>query len=140
MGNNSLLTKKGDFTYEDATVEMIAVDNFAEQHGLAGKRSAVWVDAEGFAFEVLQGMPETLKDSSFVFIEVEDRQLWQGQKTALDIRRFLFSQGFVPILRDFEFKQQYNVLYAKLAAYEDPSIRMALSKALQAPGSAPASS
>jgi FkbM family methyltransferase len=132
MGCNSILTKSGDRTYEDATVEMVAVDSFAAQHGLLAKSSAVWIDAEGFAFQVLQGMRETLKSSSFVFIEVEDRQLWEGQKTAVDIKRFLFEEGFVPILRDFEFKQQYNVLFARIGVYERADVRLILTEALQA--------
>jgi FkbM family methyltransferase len=131
MGCNSLLTKSGDRTYEDAHVGMVALDNFAAQQGLLGKLSAVWIDAEGFAFQVLQGMRQTLKSSTFVFIEVEDRQLWEGQKTYGDVRRFLFAEGFIPILRDFEFKQQYNVLFCKPAAYERADVRLVLTSALQ---------
>jgi FkbM family methyltransferase len=131
MGCNSLLTKSGDRTYEDAQVQMVAVDNFAREQGLLGKLSAVWIDTEGFAFQVLQGMRQTLRTSAFVFIEVEDRQLWEGQKTAVDVRRFLFAEGFVPILRDFEFKQQYNVLFCKPAVYERADVRLVLTAALQ---------
>lgn len=132
MGCNSMLIKSGDRTYEDAEVEMVAVDTFAAKHGLLGKSSAVWIDAEGFAYQVLEGMRETLKSSSFVFIEVEDRQLWEEQKTAVDIRRFLFAEGFVPILRDFEFKQQYNVLFARIGLSERADVRLILTEALQA--------
>lgn len=131
MGCNSLLTKSGDRTYEDASVEMVALDSFAAERGLLGEPSAVWIDTEGFAFQVLQGMRKTLKSTSFVFIEVEDRQLWQGQKTAADVRRFLFGEGFIPILRDFEFKQQYNVLFCKPAVYERADVRLILALALQ---------
>ncbi len=140
MGCNSILTKSGDRTYEEVTVKMITLDNFSAQEGLAGKTSAVWVDAEGFAFQVLQGMRETLKHSSFVFVEVEDRQLWEGQKTAGDVKRFLFEHGFIPILRDFEFKQQYNVLFTQSAIYENAAVRLALTVALQGSGSGAANS
>lgn len=79
-------------------------------------------------------MRDTLKNSLFVFIEVEDRQLWEGQKTAVDIKRFLFEEGFVPILRDFEFKQQYNMLFTKIGVYERADVRLILTEALQAAG------
>jgi hypothetical protein len=58
--------------------------------------------------------------------------LWEGQKTAVDIKRFLFEEGFVPILRDFEFKQQYNVLFARIGVYERADVRLILTEALQA--------
>lgn len=135
MGCNSLLIKSGDRDYEDATVQMVALDDFAAERNLAGRSTAVWIDVEGFAFQVLQGMRETLKCSSFVFIEVEDRQLWEGQKTADDIKSFLFGEGFIPILRDFEFKQQYNVLFARLDVYKRADVRLILTEALQAAGS-----
>jgi FkbM family methyltransferase len=131
MGCNSLLTKSGDRTYEDASVEMVAVDSFAATEGLLGRPSAVWIDAEGFAFQVLEGMRESLKCATFVFIEVEDRQLWEGQKTYADVRALLFAEGFIPILRDFEFKQQYNVLFCRPAVYERADVRLVLTSALQ---------
>jgi FkbM family methyltransferase len=131
-GSNSILTKQGDRDYEAVTVEMIAVDNFAARHGLTGKSSAVWVDTEGFAYQVLLGMRQTLRSSSCVFVEVEDRQLWQEQKTAVDVRKFLFDEGFVPVLRDFEFSHQYNVLFVRPEICERADVRLILALALQA--------
>lgn len=132
-GNNSVLTKPGNREYVDVTVPMVTVDSFAARHGLSGKASAVWIDTEGFAFQVLQGMRETLKSTSCVFVEVEDRQLWQDQKTAVEVRRFLFEEGFIPILRDFEYKQQYNVLFVRPKICERADVRLVLTLALQGP-------
>jgi FkbM family methyltransferase len=130
-GSNSVLTKNGEREYEEVTVRMVSVDSFAAQHELTGKASAVWVDTEGFAFQVLEGMQKTLKNSSCVLVEVEDRQLWQEQKTAVDVRRFMFGQGFIPILRDFEFNQQYNVLFVRPEICERADVRLVLTLALQ---------
>jgi FkbM family methyltransferase len=131
-GSNSVLTKSGDRDYEEVTVKMVTLDSFAAEHQLTGRPSAVWVDTEGFAYQVLLGMRQTLKSSSCVFVEVEDRQLWQDQKTAVDVRRFLFKEGFIPILRDFEFSHQYNVLFVRPRICERADVRLILTLALQA--------
>jgi FkbM family methyltransferase len=131
-GSNSILTKTGDRDYEEVTVKMVTLDSFAAEHQLTSRPSAVWVDTEGFAYQVLLGMRQTLQSSSCVFVEVEDRQLWQEQKTAADVRRFLFESGFIPILRDFEFSHQYNVLFVRPEVCQRADVRLILTLASQA--------
>lgn len=36
-----------------------------------------------------------------------------NQKLDLDIKKFLSQFGFFPVLRDFEYPNQYNILFCK---------------------------
>jgi FkbM family methyltransferase len=126
LGSNSLRTKAQDIEYEDAPVRMTTVDAFAAAQGLAGQPTALWIDAEGCAFEVLTGARRTLEDVQLLMVEVEDRQFWIGQKTAPEVKRLLFRSGFIPVARDFEFKSQYNMIFMRPALYEQHPVRQVL--------------
>ena len=126
QGSNSLRTKAQNIEYEDAQVQMVTVDHFAAEHGLAGLPTALWIDAEGCAFEVLSGARRTLEDTLLLMIEVEDREFWVGQKTAPAVKRLLFQSGFIPVARDFEFKSQYNMIFLRPALFEQHPVRQVL--------------
>ncbi len=126
QGSNSLRTKAQDIDYEDAPVKMVTVDHFAAEHGLAGRPTALWIDVEGYAYEVLSGASRTLEDTQLLMIEVEDKEFWIGQKTAPAVKRLLIQAGFIPVARDFEFKSQYNVIFLRPALFEHFMIRRML--------------
>jgi FkbM family methyltransferase len=125
-GSNSLRTKALDIEYEDAPVRMTTVDAFVDAQGLAGQPTALWIDVEGCAFEVLTGARRTLEDVLLLMVEVEDRQFWIDQKTAPKVKRLLFQSGFIPVARDFEFKSQYNMIFMRPALYERHPVRQVL--------------
>jgi len=84
------------------------------------------------ALEVLKGGANLLDDSrcSAVKVEVEERMFWMNQKTAGDVNKFLTQFGFIPVSRDIEYEQQYNVIYLKQELVE--LCAPTLSKSLEA--------
>lgn len=112
-GSNSLRTKPLDIEYEEVSVQMVSVDHFVRERGLIGQSTAMWIDLEGCAYEGLIGAERTLRDTSLIFVEVEDQPFWVGQKLSGEVRGLMARSGFIPLARDFETKHQYNVVYAR---------------------------
>lgn len=60
---------------------------------------AVWIDAEGAAYEVLSGMAGIRDRVQLVHVEVEDREIWHGQRLEPEVRGLLTSWGFHELAR-----------------------------------------
>jgi hypothetical protein len=73
----------------------------------------MWIDVEGASEQVLSNSNKTLKQSDSIFIEVEDFKFWQDQWLAEDVIKFLVSQDFIPIARDYEYEKQNNYIFIK---------------------------
>ncbi len=101
-----------DFTFESVTVPGTTLDTFFAKQP---KSSVLWVDVEGATELVLSGGSELLKSASMVFIEVEDKALWDGQWVTRDVTEFFSRYNLVPVARDFESpsRVQYNMLFLK---------------------------
>lgn len=87
------------------------------------RRCAVWMDVEGASRQVLTGAVGALPGLDAVFIEVEDRENWEGQWLAKDVEDFLRGHDIVPVGRDFQSVHQNNVLFLRRSALENPGIR-----------------
>lgn len=81
---------------------------------------ALWVDVEGFAFEVLSGAEKTLADPQTLLlkVEMEDNARWIDQKTFLETAPLLENAGFAPIFSDMEYVYQFNVIYVRSEAVD----------------------
>lgn len=109
-GNNSLLTRCEDgVEYEDVFVRSFTLDSIVSS--LSGD-VACWIDVEGANSAVLLGCKQVLQRIKLVHIEVEDRQFWRGQWLSTEVIDFFREAGFVPIFRDFEYQDQYNIIFA----------------------------
>jgi len=111
-GNNSLLKretlpKKG---YTEVSVKCSKLDEYYSDDI---KSAALWIDAEGVGYEVLEGAQSILEKTKYVFIEVEEIRYWKNQKLDSDIISFMRSKGFEPIARDREYKHQYNIIFER---------------------------
>jgi hypothetical protein len=73
----------------------------------------MWIDVEGATEQVLSSSNKTLKQVDSIFIEVEDFKFWQDQWLAEDVIKFLVSQDFIPIARDYEYEKQNNYIFIK---------------------------
>jgi len=110
-GNNSLL-KRTDTKKEfiEVTVDCNTLDNLYKDKD---KKFVLWIDAEGKGYEVLQGATDLLPSVHAIFIEVEQKQFWEGQKLDTDIISYLESKGFYCYKQDHEFEKQYNILFLR---------------------------
>jgi FkbM family methyltransferase len=122
-GSNSLLVPHGDFGLDPVKVDMVTIDHFASQSGLLGRRTVLWIDLEGFAYQALLGGMQTLKSVEAMMIEVEDTERWAGQRLAPDVDELLSGQGFRADSRDQEYPRQHNVIYRTAAPGRERAAR-----------------
>lgn len=128
-GNDSLLFRAdGNVEYEDYTIRSTTIDSFFSEKINTGDSISMWVDLEGVAYEALQGALNTLSKVDVLKVEVESRQLWKQQKLDKDIIYLLALYGFVPLIRDFEYPEQYNILFVKMSLSRNPKFNELLSK------------
>lgn len=111
-GNSSLLRRLDESTeYEELTVPSVSLDSHFADLG-PEDRVALWVDVEGASGPVLRGGARFLETCDLVMIEVEERAMWQGQWLSLDVLTHLVAAGFVPVARDIEYENQFNLVFA----------------------------
>lgn len=112
LGAASFRTKRDG--QKTIRVKTTTIDDLRLNHGLKGGL-ALWVDVEGFAFEVLKGAEKTLEDPETLIlkVEMEHRPRWRDQRTYLEVAALLETAGFVPIIGDIEYVDQFNIVYAR---------------------------
>ena len=107
--------KRLDIEYDTINVPVETLDNVVKSEGLGSRKGALWVDVEGFQKEVLHGARNYLKNPNLLLlkIEVETKIFFQGQILSEDVNEILEEHGFEPIFCDFEFSEQFNVIYIR---------------------------
>jgi FkbM family methyltransferase len=100
---------------EVVEVPVVRLDAFLASRMDAGARLALWVDAEGMAYEVLAGASGVRESLHLVHVEVESVPCMNAsQKLYPDVKRLLESWGLEEIAADglAHFKQ-FNVVYVR---------------------------
>ncbi|MDD7909412.1 FkbM family methyltransferase [Pseudovibrio exalbescens] len=108
--NNSLMRKPGEL-YDTTNVECVTLDAISQPE--LKRPTVLRIDVEGHLFEVLRGATETLKNTIAIYAEVEDYEIWSGQKTVFQNYELLKQAGFSPVTRDVETPGQYNVFFLR---------------------------
>jgi FkbM family methyltransferase len=119
-GRHSLLLRHVDSEYVETEIEARTLDGLFEHQ--ADRRFSILIDVEGATHLVLAGATELLKRTDVLIIEVEAVPYWQGQWLAGDVVRFLEERGMHPIARDFEYREQYNLVFVREDALESGSV------------------
>ena len=125
IGNNSLLIRdQDDVLYSAPKIDCHTLDGFFIDSGTLNSSETVcmWIDVEGATEQVLSSSNKTLKQADSIFIEVEDFKFWQDQWLAEDVIKFLVSQDFVPIARDYEYEKQNNYIFIKSKLMDNSNI------------------
>ncbi len=91
------------------------VDNVLIERAHAARNIALWIDAEGAAFEVLEGTRGVLGKVRLVHVEVETMPcIGAAQKLYPAVAAFLESQGFEQVATDSPIGLlQFNALYVR---------------------------
>jgi 2-O-methyltransferase len=105
---------------ETVEVESRRLDDFLDPG--PDDRLVAWVDVEGANEIVLGSGPEVMARTSLVYIEVERTAMWEDQWLDVDVARYFAGLGFVPIARDTQRPQQYNVIFASAELAADPEV------------------
>lgn len=100
--------------YNDVIVPMARLDTLCSKDA-PESIYALWIDAEGFGLQVLEGAEHVLPNTAAIYMELESSPHFQGQALDRTIMGHLLAQDFLPILRDFLFPHQYNVIFVKKA-------------------------
>lgn len=125
-GQGSLLHRP-DYTlgYEAVTVDAVTLDGYLGEQ----RRTAMWVDVEGASSNVLLGATDTLAVTDVVMIEVEERAKWTGQQwMRREVVEFFDSCDLVPIARDRQSRQQFNIVFVRRDLADRPGVAEALSR------------
>lgn len=122
-GQGSLLTSENSSSpHKVVTVPAVRLDSHFSADSF--DRCAVWMDVEGASKQVLEGGSGILDKIDALFIEVEDRVMWDGQWLGKDVMAFLLQYDLVPFARDYQSRYQYNVLFLKRPYLDNARVRL----------------
>ena len=123
LPNNSVRTKHStEGGHRSVTAKMSQLDSVDGMKSTTDK-CVMRIDVEGLAYEVLLGASKSLNQCRLLYIEVEDYEIWDGQKTVFDIYPLLEGKGFVPVSRDVQTPGQYNVMWLRKEDYLERKFR-----------------
>ena len=80
---------------------------------------------------MLPGSRETLARAAAIYVEVEAEPIWDGQWLDRDVLEWFDGIGMVPLLRDRQRREQYNVLLVPAAAAATPEVEEIVRRALR---------
>lgn len=113
LPNSSFLSRAEGSSFTEIEVDCISFDEILDYLDKPLAKGAMWIDVEGFAYKILKSDNNLLDFIDLLFIEVEDFSYWNEQKLVIDIFEILLTKNFVPIMRDFEGRSQYNIIFIK---------------------------
>lgn len=94
------------------SVPMMTLDSFMGNFAHDCVNFAMWVDVEGYAYQVINGAsPDLMKKCLFAKIEVEEHAYWSGQFLASDMRAHMLNCGFVEVANCDKGLKQYDILF-----------------------------
>jgi len=131
-GTSSLLTR-GDvqalsLTATATTVPAVRLDEFfADEPGPL----ALWIDVEGAAYEVIEGLAGIAARVAVIHVEVETQTVWEGQRTAHDVIALARSFGLHPIIETYESTTQRNLVLVRTSEPVASALRFLLVGALR---------
>lgn len=96
-GMGSLLVHENLKIREAVEVQTRRIDGFILSQHPGARNVALWIDAEGAEFDVLEGM-DGIKDRVVaVHVETARAPMRVGQKVYADLEKLMKSMGFVPV-------------------------------------------
>lgn len=111
-GIGSVLTRPELGEAIEYEVPMLRLDAFMNQFNSHCSNFSMWIDVEGYAYQVLCGASESLlKKCLFIKVEVEDIAYWEGQYLSSDVRRFLASHNFFEYANCDKGLKQYDIFF-----------------------------
>ncbi|MES1981395.1 MAG: FkbM family methyltransferase [Pseudomonadota bacterium] len=128
--------------HEEIKVDSVRIDSFLNSREVAKNRVALWIDVEGLAYEVLEGISDAQDYVHLIHVEVETREIWTGQRLESDVLRLARSMGYILVAYGSQEVQRDIILVSqswysanrslitgvlRLARYGGPALSKALS-------------
>lgn len=99
-GTSSAMRSSGqDMETEEVLLDAVRIDTFLTQEYPGMKSTALWIDVEGHAYEVLEGISDVQNRINLIHVEVETNEIWPGQKIESDVLSLANNMGFVHVAR-----------------------------------------
>lgn len=112
-GLHSIMERTDSDKVQHIRVQSTTLTAYFKKNCIDANNVCLWIDAEGAASLVLKGAKQILEKVSSIYIEVESLEYWKNQWTETYIYKYFLDNGFIPILRDFEYVHQYNMVLVK---------------------------
>ncbi len=116
-GMSSLYRRPNDWDVRESVlrVKTTRLDTFLNHKASGERRIALWIDAEGKAYEVIEGMTGILKNIHLIHVEVETTcSIGANQRLYSDVRRLLQQLGFAELASDDRHGAlQFNALFVR---------------------------
>jgi hypothetical protein len=93
------------------------MDNFLKENNLDGF-DLIKIDVEGFAYQVLVGFGDYLKNCSLIQIELEKAEVWKNQKTDNDVIKLMEDNNFLIADRNELCELQCNILFYNASLFK----------------------
>lgn len=123
-GTSSLTRRDEDEAIaEEVLLDSVRIETFLAREYPKSLTVALWVDAEGHAYSVLEGMSGTTDRVKLVHAEVETSEIWPNQKVEADVMRLAASMDLVPIARGADTLQR-DLILVKQGWYEANRFRI----------------
>ncbi|MCH7823172.1 MAG: FkbM family methyltransferase [Acidobacteria bacterium] len=100
----------GSLGRTEVEVESIRLDTFVQRLTPPPASIALWIDAEGNSYEILEGMEGIRHRVTIIHVEVETREFWHGQKLKADVVDLMASMDFVSFARGYD-EFQHDVIF-----------------------------
>jgi FkbM family methyltransferase len=110
--------RAGNVDVQELMVPMVSLDEAGRSivPTSHNRDLGIWIDVEGSALDVLSSGECLLKHRvAIAYIEVNDISAYDGAATSLDVISLLLKHGFIPVARDNQFGDAWNLL----AVHED---------------------
>jgi FkbM family methyltransferase len=116
-GMSSLYQRNGEPGPQSVVrVKAVRLDGLLGNESPPGARLALWIDAEGSAFEVIEGVSGVSEDVQLVHVECETSPcIGASQKLYPEVRALLHKLGFVELATDHpQTSRQFNALFIRV--------------------------
>ena len=111
-GSHSFLKRVDCDNFDQVLVDCVTLDEYFLPKVIESDNVCLWIDAEGFSGQILEGAEKLLSQVQSIYIEVEHSRFWQNQMLSSEVSKFLESRDFYLLGRDLEyFPVQENYLF-----------------------------
>lgn len=99
-GVSSLTRRELDgASVDEVRLDAVRIDGFLARDYPGASRVALWIDVEGHAYSVLEGIGAAAARIRLAHVEVEATEVWPGQKLEPEVLGLAAELGLVPIAR-----------------------------------------
>jgi FkbM family methyltransferase len=116
IGASSCFPESGDYVHrekfiqEEITVDAVRLDELCCELAVPAI-DLICMDVQGAALQVLQGLGEKLKDTSYIITELEVSPVYEGQSLFPEVAEYLRGHGFQEMAQDMQFPEYGDFLF-----------------------------